>query len=90
MHAGLWLERVFMQRLSRRLAPEPDRVAYEYFLYEMREEAGHSLMFLQAIERSGLEIPVDAWRPPPAARRFSLTGWRARRPPAVRCSGWRR
>src|SRR5690606_27391246 len=45
MHAGLWLERVFMQRLSRRLSARLPRAEYQYFLHEMREEAGHSLMF---------------------------------------------
>jgi hypothetical protein len=76
MHAGLWLERVFMQRLSRRLAPELARVVYEYFLHELREEAGHSLMFMQAIEASGLEVPADSWQPP----RFA--DWLARKAPA--------
>ena len=82
MHAGLWLERVFMQRLSRRLAAELTGAAYEYFLHEMREEAGHSLMFLQAIERSGLEVPAGAWRPP------RLADWLARKAPAAGALFW--
>jgi len=82
MYAGLWLERVFMQRLSRRLAPELARVVYEYFLHEMREEAGHSLMFLRAIESSGLDIPLGAWRPP------RLADWLARRAPAGGALFW--
>jgi hypothetical protein len=64
MHAGLWLERVFMQRVSRRLATGLAPAAYEYFLHEMREEAGHSLMFLRAIGQSGLNVPEGAWQPP--------------------------
>ena len=76
MHAGLWLERVFMQRLTRRLSTGLPRAEYEYFLHEMREEAGHSLMFLRAIEAAGLELPEGAWRPPPVA------DWLARRAPA--------
>lgn len=82
MHAGLWLERVFMQRVSRRLAPELAGAAYEYYLHEMREEAGHSLMFLQAIELSGLEVPAGAWRPP------RLADWLARRAPAGGALFW--
>lgn len=82
MHAGLWLERVFMQRMSRRLDADLPRVAYEYFLHEMREEAGHSLMFLEAIARSGLEVPADAWRPP------RLADWLARHAPAGGALFW--
>lgn len=64
MCCGLWLESVFLQRLSRRLGLGLPRAEYEYFLHEMREEAGHSLMFLKAIERSGLALPPQAWRAP--------------------------
>lgn len=64
MHAGLWLESVFLRRLSRRLAPSLPRAEYEYFLHELREEAGHSLMFLKAIEAGGPALPPDAWRAP--------------------------
>lgn len=76
MHAGLWLERVFMQRLTRRLSSRLASAEYEYFLHEMREESGHSLMFLRAIEASGLPVPAEAWRPP------VLADWLARRAPA--------
>lgn len=64
MCCGLWLESVFLQRLSSRLGFGLPRAEYEYFLHEMREEAGHSLMFLRAIEVSGLELPPQAWRAP--------------------------
>ncbi len=76
MHAGLWLERVFMQRLSRRLSARLPRAEYQYFLHEMREEAGHSLMFLRAMESAGLAVEPDAWQPPRVA------DWLARRAPA--------
>jgi hypothetical protein len=82
MHAGLWLERVFMQRISRRLKPELAQAAYRYFLHEMREEAGHSLMFLEAIERSGLEVPPRAWQAP------RLADWLARHAPAGGALFW--
>jgi hypothetical protein len=64
MHSGLWLESLFLQRLSRRLTPELPRAEYEYFLHELREETGHSLMFLKAIVASGLPLPGRAWRAP--------------------------
>jgi hypothetical protein len=64
LHAGLWLERLFMQRVSRRLGAGLEPAAYEYFLHEMREESGHSLMFLRAIELGGLDVPAGAWQPP--------------------------
>lgn len=64
MQCGLWLEAVFLQRLARRLRPALPRAEYEYFLHELREETGHSLMFLKAIEASGLPLPEDAWRAP--------------------------
>jgi P-aminobenzoate N-oxygenase AurF len=82
MHAGLWLERVFMQRVSRRLSAQLDHATYEYFLHEMREESGHSLMFLRAIERSGLEVPAGAWQPP------RLADWLARHAPAGGALFW--
>ncbi len=64
MCCGLWLESVFLQRLSHRLGLTLPRAEYEYFLHEMREETGHSLMFLRAIEASGLDLPPVAWRAP--------------------------
>lgn len=82
MLAGLWLECVFMQRLSRRLSPRLPRPDYEYFLHEMREEAGHSLMFLRAIEAGGLEVPAAAWQPP------RIADWLARRAPAAGVLFW--
>jgi len=82
MHAGLWLERVFMQRMSNRLAAGLHPAAYEYFLHEIREEAGHSLMFLRAIKTSGLEVPAGGWRPP------WFVDWLARKAPATGALFW--
>lgn len=73
MYAGLWLESVFVQRVSRRLDPALPRAEYEYFLHEIREEAGHSLMFLKALQSGGLRLPRGTWRSPP------LADWLARR-----------
>jgi hypothetical protein len=67
MHCGLWLEGIFLQRMSRRLRPEMPRAEHEYLLHELREEAGHSLMFLRAIESGGLAVPEGSWRAPWAA-----------------------
>ena len=64
MLAGLWLEGLFLRRFAHRLGPSLERSEREYLLHEMREEAGHSLMFLKAIEASGLALPDDAWRAP--------------------------
>lgn len=67
MHCGLWLEALFLQRVSRRLSPGLAHEEHEYLLHELREEAGHSLMFLRAIEASGLEVPGGSWRAPRVA-----------------------
>ncbi|MFN7085336.1 MAG: diiron oxygenase [Burkholderiales bacterium] len=64
MCCGLWLESVFVRRLSHRLGLHLARAEHEYFLHEVREEAGHSLMFLKAIAASGLQLPPAAWRAP--------------------------
>lgn len=77
MHCGLWLEAIFLQRMSHRLWPGMPREEHEYLLHELREEAGHSLMFLRAIEASGLEFPRGSWRAPQVASalgRFAPAG----------------
>lgn len=71
LEAGLWLEGLFMERIARSLAHRsPDRAALKYRLHELREEAGHSLMFLELMERSGLCIPARARPSVPLARLF--------------------
>lgn len=77
MHCGLWLEGIFLQRMSRRLRPGMPRAEHEYLLHELREEAGHSLMFLRAIEAGGLAPPDGSWRAPRIASalgRFAPAG----------------
>jgi hypothetical protein len=71
LHCGLWLEGAFLQRMSQRLRPAIPRVEHEYVLHELREEAGHSLMFLRVIEASGLALPDGIWRAPRAAAALS-------------------
>ncbi|HUW97960.1 MAG TPA: diiron oxygenase [Acidiferrobacter sp.] len=51
--AGIWLEGIFLQRLAR-AALKGSRETRIYHLHELREEAGHSLMFLEFFERAGL------------------------------------
>ena len=77
MYCGLWLEAIFLQRISRRLWPGMPREEHEYLLHELREEAGHSLMFLRAIEAGGLDLPRGSWRAPRVASalgRFAPVG----------------
>lgn len=71
LEAGLWLEGMFMERIARSLAHRSsDRTALRYRLHELREEAGHSLMFLELMERSGLYIPAHCRRSVPLAHMF--------------------
>lgn len=64
IHAGLWLESLFISRVSQDLIHNRNTAEYAYNLHEIREEAGHSLMFLRLIERSGLNLPQRCTRPP--------------------------
>lgn len=64
IQAGLWLEGIFIQRLGKSLRPCGNLVEYAYALHEIREEAGHSLMFLKLVELSGLHLPVACMHPP--------------------------
>lgn len=58
IEAGLWLEGMFMERIARSMRQDArHRGALKYRLHELREEAGHSLMFLELMERSGLSLP---------------------------------
>lgn len=56
---GLWLEALFLIRFSRTTLRQlkSDPAAYQHQLHELREEAGHSLMFIELMRRSG--VPVD-------------------------------
>lgn len=57
IQAGIWLEGLFMQRLVKAVRHTTRTSERIYHLHELREEAGHSLMFLELIRRSGLAIP---------------------------------
>jgi hypothetical protein len=58
--AGIALERTFLELTASRLALARERAEYAYLLHQMREEAGHSLMFLKLGAASGLTLPD--WR----------------------------
>lgn len=78
MLCGLWLESVFIVRLGSALAGGMDAAERSWLLHEIREEAGHSLMFLRLIELSALPLPERTWRGPwladACARRLPATG----------------
>jgi len=62
--AGLWLEGLFMTRIAEAARhTRADLTSLSYRLHELREEAGHSLMFLEVMERSGLPLPKPSPRP---------------------------
>jgi hypothetical protein len=69
IQAGLWLESLFIRRLGERLNRTASLTQHAYYLHEIREEAGHSLMFLQLIEKSGLYLP-GMWQRPPRLADF--------------------
>ena len=67
MEANIWLQSLFMERLSRSAAYARKNIALlRYHLSELREEAGHSLVFAEIIQRSGL---------PRVATRFHELRW---------------
>jgi len=51
------LERVALESAARRLRHAESGAEYAFLLHEMREEAGHSLMFLRLATASGLVMP---------------------------------
>jgi len=58
IEAGLWLESLFMERIGRSVRQDRQHLSeLIYHLHELREEAGHSLMFLELIKLSGLNVP---------------------------------
>lgn len=64
IQAGLWLEGLFVERLSKALKHTESLAEYAYALHEIREEAGHSLMFLKLMEKSGLHLPANCFQRP--------------------------
>lgn len=60
LEAGLWLESIFIERFGRASGKEGDGGLRMRYLHEIREEAGHSLMFLELLARSGVHVPDRA------------------------------
>lgn len=62
--AGIWLEGLFMTRIAAAARhTRADLTSLKYRLHELREEAGHSLMFVQVMEQSGLPLAKPSPRP---------------------------
>jgi para-aminobenzoate N-oxygenase AurF len=55
---GLWLEALFIERLARLVRRTGDVEHRGRYLQEIREEAGHSLMFVELSRRSGVALPA--------------------------------
>lgn len=64
IQAGLWLEGIFIERLGKTLKTTELAAEQAIYLHEIREEAGHSLMFLKLMEKSGLTLPSEPKKPP--------------------------
>jgi hypothetical protein len=72
LELGLWLEALFMERIAgqaRRGAG--DLTDLNYQLHELREEAGHSLMFVELLRRSGFTPLAAGHRRPRTATHFA-------------------
>lgn len=52
LETGLWLETMFVQRLAQLAYRARDPARRTRYLQEIREEAGHSLMFVELLHRS--------------------------------------
>lgn len=62
IEVGLWLEGLFMQRLAASLHATQMPAIACYRLHELREEAGHCLMFVEIMARSGLALTHRPYR----------------------------
>jgi len=64
LEVALWLEGLFMTQLCQGLRVHHGLYSRSvYHLHELREEAGHSLMFLELMYRCGLgRVPIDVGR----------------------------
>ncbi len=56
LEAGLWLESLFMSRMAALAHRSGDIARRARLLEEVREEAGHSLMFVELLHRSGFGV----------------------------------
>jgi hypothetical protein len=79
LETGLWLESLFIERFGRAAGDDAAGVELRRrYLHEVREEAGHSLMFLELLERSAVRVPRRArprsWPATLAARVLPFSG----------------
>ena len=75
LQIGLWLEALFVERLAALAGRSDDLDLRASYLREIREEAGHSLMFVELIRRAGIApVPVRT----PRARLGRLLARRVR------------
>ena len=58
LQVGLGLKSLFMRQISGALDRSATAVQSRY-LHEIREKAGHNLMFLELMDRSGIRIPAS-------------------------------
>ncbi len=56
LQTGIWLEALFVERLALLAWRTGDPHTRAAYLREIREEAGHSLMFVELIRRSGIAL----------------------------------
>jgi len=82
IQAGLWLEGIFIARLNHPPSQARSYEEYAYNLHEIREEAGHSLMFLKLMAESGLQLPAGNFHRP------WLSDYLARHTPAESTLFW--
>ncbi|OOG22675.1 hypothetical protein B1C78_14715 [Thioalkalivibrio denitrificans] len=83
IEGALWLESLFMERISRSMGRlDMDLPCATYRLHELREEAGHSLMFLELMRRSRLPMPRTRFR------RFNLANLLGRFAPYDSSAFW--
>lgn len=65
---ALWLENIFMTRISRHLINPMDHLlTTTYQLHEFREEAGHSLMFIELINKTEFKLDSNCFKKPKLA-----------------------
>ncbi|HKK14166.1 MAG TPA: diiron oxygenase [Gammaproteobacteria bacterium] len=83
IEGGLWLEGIFMQRISLAAGgPCHDLASAAYRLHELREEAGHSLMFLELMKRANMPLARTRFR------RFNLANLLGRYAPPESPGFW--
>lgn len=71
LEVGLWLESLFIYRLGSSMDSLDDNQLRGRYLHEIREEAGHSLMFLELMSRSRIRLDGAARKRPRLAKQLA-------------------